>query len=135
MQRGMLGWLANSNWRKRSSPNLRCYPETCVERLRKVKKIIKMNSIGLFRPKYEPEMFWLLFLSRVSVVTFTALSYMVNVLTDFGSIVTIIIHGICTDMHSLLGGLRVSVPITDCDLRALHGLQHEFHLGRLRSDF
>ena len=65
-----------------------------MERLRKVKKIIRMNGIGLFRPKYEPGMFWLLFLSKVSVVTFTAVSYMVNMFTDFGSIVTIIIHGI-----------------------------------------
>jgi len=109
MQHGALGWLVNSNWRKRSSPNLRCYPETCVERLRKVKKIIRMNGIGLFRPKYEPGIFWLFFLSKVSVVTFTAVSYTVNMLTDFGSIVTITIHWICTGMHSLLGGLRASV--------------------------
>ena len=46
-----------------------------MERLRKAKKIIRMNDIGLFRPNYEPGMFWLLLRSEVNVATFTSVSY------------------------------------------------------------
>jgi len=104
-------------------------------RLRKAKKIIRMTGIGLFRPKYEPGMFWLLLRSKVSVVTFIAVLLWLTCLPISEVWYLLLYVGFAPVRTRCWVVSELMCRSLTATFAHFMAFSIAFHLGRLRSDF